>query len=74
MVLGLANSTLSGIEKGFSISQLCIFWMLTWASGNLPLNDNMITPGIMSSWEKRAIVSSEFFVCLKREQTPETSE
>lgn len=35
-ILGLADSAFSDVDKGFSISQLCILWMSAWASCYLP--------------------------------------
>lgn len=74
MVLGLANSTLSDINRAFHLLTLR-FLNVNLSSCNLPLDNNMTTPGITSSWE-RFILSADFVVvvCLFRREPPETSE
>lgn len=69
-ILGLANSAFSDIDKGFSISQLCILWMSAWASCYLPLDDSMTAaaPGIMSSRRRGPSHPCTFFK--ERKQAP----
>lgn len=73
MVLGLAGFALSDINKGLSSSLPCLLWILTWASGYLPLGDSMAVAALSilcRLWNPSCPCA--FFFFLREKTTSET--